>query len=91
MKKHYTDRERLDYVKKFKQSGLMLSEFASLEKINRSTLSDWIKAYDHIEGHFIRIDQLEDTPGALIHEENIRVNMLRGNRNHSKVKSFFKI
>jgi len=88
MKKHYTDRERLDYVKKFKQSGLMLSEFAALENIHRTTLSDWIAAYNHLQGNFIRIDHLDDTPGALINEENIRLNML-GETEISKKSNHF--
>jgi hypothetical protein len=31
MGKHYTDRDRLDMVKKYRQSTLGLSEFASIE------------------------------------------------------------
>jgi len=59
MGKHYTDRDRLDMVKKYRQSNLGLSEFARQEHINRSTIKDWVAAYNHFQGDFIRIDNLD--------------------------------
>ena len=59
MGKHYTDRDRLDMVKKYRQSGLGLSEFARQEHINRSTIKDWVSAYNHLQGDFIRLDNLD--------------------------------
>jgi len=77
MGKHYTDRERLDAVKKYRGSGMGVSEFARIEGYNRSTLTDWISAYQNLQGDFIRIDNVEDQPGALIDEENIKMNVLK--------------
>ena len=77
MGKHYSDRERLDAVKKYKTSGLRMSEYVKIEGYNRSTFKDWVNAYEFLQGDFIRIDNLEDQPGALLNEENIKLNLLR--------------
>jgi len=77
MGKRYSDRERLDAVKKYRVSGLSVSEFARKEEYNRSTLTDWISAYQNLQGDFIRIDNIDDQPGALINEENIKMNVLK--------------
>ncbi len=77
MRKHYTDRQRLDTVKKYRQSGLDLSGFARQENISRTTLKDWVAAYNHLQGDFIRIDNLDTKPGALLDEDDVRLNMLK--------------
>ena len=79
MGKHYTDRDRLDMVKKYRLSGLTMSDYARQEKINRSTLKDWVAAYNHLQGDFIRIDNLDSKPGTLIDEDEMRMNMLKDN------------
>jgi transposase-like protein len=79
MGKHYTDRDRLDMVKKYRQSTLGLSEFARIENINRSTIKDWVSAYNHLQGDFIRIDNLDSRPGALMDEDSLKMNMLKDN------------
>jgi len=79
MGKHYTDRERLDAVKKYRHSGLGMSEFARQEEVNRSTLKDWVAAYNHLQGDFIRIDELDHQEGVLLDDEDILVNMLKDN------------
>ena len=78
MGKHYTDRERLDAVKKYRTSGLSMSEFARREEIKRCTLKDWVSAYQHLQGEFIRIDNMDEEPGILINQENIKMNVLKG-------------
>ncbi len=88
MGKHYTDRQRLDMVKKYRQSGLGLSEFARQEKINRSTLKDWVAAYNHLQGDFIRIDNLDSKPGAILDEDEVRLNMLKSNEITKKSTHF---
>ena len=88
MGKHYTDRQRLDMVKKYRQSGLGLSEFARQEDINRSTLKDWIAAYNHLQGDFIRIDNLDSKEGVLMDEEDVRLNMLKSNEITKKSTHF---
>ncbi|MFA5381431.1 MAG: transposase [Candidatus Izemoplasmatales bacterium] len=77
MGKHYTDRERLDAVKKYRGSGMSASEFARKEGYNRNTLKDWASAYQNLQGNFIRIDNIDDQPGALINQENIKMNVLK--------------
>lgn len=77
MGKHYTDRDRLDMVKKYRQSNLGLSEFARQHLINRSTIKDWIAAYNHLQGDFIRLDNLDSKQGTLLDEDDMRVNMLK--------------
>ena len=77
MRKHYTDRERLDAVKKYRASGISASEFARREGYNRCTLKDWVSAYQNLQGDFIRIDNIDDQPGALINQENIKMNVLK--------------
>lgn len=88
MGKHYTDRQRLDMVKKYRQSGLGLSEFARQEDINRSTLKDWVAAYHHLQGDFIRIDNLDSKEGVLMDEEDVRLNMLKSNEITKKSTHF---
>ncbi|BCR35321.1 helix-turn-helix domain-containing protein [Mariniplasma anaerobium] len=88
MSKHYTNRARLDAVKNYRASNLSLSEFARQHKFNRSTLKDWVAAFNHLEGDFIRIDNISDRPGELINEENIRLNMLKGDEITKKSTHF---
>ncbi|MFA5289918.1 MAG: helix-turn-helix domain-containing protein [Candidatus Izemoplasmatales bacterium] len=88
MGKHYTDRDRLDMVKKYRQSGHGLSEFARQENINRSTLKDWVGAYNHLQGDFIRIDNLDSKPGAILFEDEVRLNMLKDNEIMKKSTHF---
>ncbi len=78
MGKHYSDRERLDAVKKYRVSGMSASEFTRNEGYNRSTFKDWVGAYQNLQGNFIRIDNIDDQPGALINQENIKMNVLKG-------------
>jgi len=77
MGKYYTDRERLDAVKKYRASGMSASEFSRKEGYKRSTLKDWVSAYENLQGEFIRIDNLDEKEGALIDEENVKMNVLK--------------
>lgn len=88
MGKHYTDRDRLDMVKKYRLAGLGLSEFARQENINRSTLKDWISAYNHLQGDFIRLDNLDSKPGTIIDESDMKMNMLKDNEITKKSTHF---
>ncbi len=78
----------LTWSKKYRQSGLGLSEFARQEDINRSTLKDWIAAYHHLQGDFIRIDNLDSKEGVLMDEEDVRLNMLKSNEITKKSTHF---
>jgi len=86
MGKHYTDRDRLDMVKKYRQSGLGLKE-----NINRSTIKDWIAAYNHLQGDFIRLDNLDSKPGAILDSDEVRLNMLKDNEIAKKSTHFHRL
>ncbi|MFA5179672.1 MAG: helix-turn-helix domain-containing protein [Candidatus Izemoplasmatales bacterium] len=77
MGKHYSDRERLEAVKKYRTSGKSASAFALEEGYSRSTFKDWVSAYEHLQGEFIRIDNMEEKGGTLINEENVKMNVLK--------------
>ena len=55
MAKRISDQERLEYVKKYKTSGLSVSEFAKRHNLARCTLRDWINAFESISGDFIQV------------------------------------
>ena len=55
-KKHYTDRERMEIVKKFRASGLPINRYARENGIAYATLRDWAYAFRDLEGKFVRID-----------------------------------
>ena len=40
-KKHYTDRERMEIVKKFRAAGLSINRYARENGIAYATLGDW--------------------------------------------------
>lgn len=63
MRKHYTSYERLETVKEFKVSKLTVSEFSRLKGINRTTLRDWINAFDNIDGSFVKLNKNEKSVG----------------------------
>ena len=58
MGKHYSDQERFEVVKHYLASGLSQSEYAQENGYARTTLRDWVNAYNHISGDFIRIDNI---------------------------------
>lgn len=61
----------MEYVKKFRTSGLSLRRFTMMHGVSRETLRDWVNTYQDLEGKFIRLDfdgdgaggrRLKDTP-----------------------------
>ncbi len=76
MGKFYSDRERLDYVKMWKISNLSQTQFAKKKGIPVATFRDWVHAYQNLEGQFIRINPDLSSPGNLINEPSLRMNML---------------
>ena len=54
--KYYTDYERLEFVKKWKVSKLNKAEFARQNDLAYETFRDWVRAYNNLEGRFVRID-----------------------------------
>lgn len=75
-KSQYTDQERFDAVKKYKLSGMSIRAFAIENGYNRETLRDWVNAYNHLEGSFIRIDNINEGV-SVIDDKNVRMNLLK--------------
>ena len=75
MGKFYTDKERFETVKHFKASGMSQSDYSKKYGYARTTLRDWVAAYNHINGDFIRVDNI-GTTASVIEGENVRINVL---------------
>lgn len=74
-KKHYTDHQRFEAVKKYKASGMSLRSFAAANGYNRETVRDWVNAYNHLEGSFKRIDNINEE-NSIIEDKDVRMNLL---------------
>ena len=72
----FTDRERLEYVKEYKASGLSVKEFSESRGISRTTMRDWINAFESITGGFIKIDAQLKGEGDIAKNGDYRMNML---------------
>lgn len=66
MKRHRTNHERFEMVKEYKVSKLSVSEFARSKGVSRTSLRDWINAFDNIDGSFVRLNKNLDKPGDQI-------------------------
>lgn len=75
-RRKYTDQERFDAVKKYKQSGMSVREFALANGYNRETLRDWVNAYNNLEGSLIRIDNINED-ASVIDDKDVRMNLLK--------------
>lgn len=73
---HYTDQERYEHCRKHKLSGLSVSEYARQNGLKRSTLKDWVDAYNNINGKFINVSTVSDKTGELIDNGSYRANIL---------------
>ena len=62
-KKHYTDRERMEIVKKFRASGLPINRYARENGIAYATLRDWAYAFRDLEVDLVVVPQ----PPSLFH------------------------
>lgn len=87
MAKYYTDQERYEYVRKWKLSGLTVSEYARENGLCRSTFRDWVHAYRNIRGKFINVNTVSQNPNNIIENKDYRVNILnevekKKRRNH---------
>ena len=74
--KRFTDQERYEYCRKYKISGLSVSEYARQNGLNRTTFRDWVSAYNHINGKFINVTTVSDKKCELIDNGSYRVNVL---------------
>ena len=75
-KKFYSDRERLETVKRLRASGLSITKFAEENGIAYSTLRDWAYAFKDLEGRFVRLDFDEDDPSRLTSTGEMTMHML---------------
>lgn len=87
-KKHYTDRERMEIVKKFRASGLPINRYARENGIAYATLRDWAYAFRDLEGKFVRIDFDESDPSRLMSTQDVTVHMLSEEQVRAKSNAF---
>lgn len=76
MGKYYSNQERFEVVKHYLASGMSQSEYSNEYGYARTTLRDWVNAYNHISGDFIRIDNI-GTEKSMIEDSDIKMNLLR--------------
>lgn len=76
MGKFFTDQERYEHCRRFRISGLTVAEYARRNGINRSTLRDWVNAYNHINGKFINVSNNQNNKDEIINTDDYRVNIL---------------
>lgn len=91
MRKYRTDYERLEMVKKFKMSGLSISEFARLNNISRTTIRDWVNSYNNIDGSFVRLNKEINKEGEMsliLSNEDARVKLLKTEEIYQKSRHF---
>ena len=88
MAKRISDRERLEYVKQYKKSGLSVSEFAKRHNLARCTLRDWINAFESISGDFIQVNPSIAEKGDFMKTGEVRMNMLSHEQITGKSRHF---
>ena len=86
--KHYTDRERMEIVKKFRASGLSINRYARENGIAYATLRDWAYAFRDLEGKFVRLDFDESDPSRLMSTQDVTMHMLSEEQVRGKSNAF---
>ena len=87
-KKHYTDRERMEIVKRFRASGLSINRYAKENGIPFTTLRDWAYAFRDLEGRFVRLDFDESDPSRLMSTRDVTMHMLSEEQVRGKSNAF---
>ncbi len=87
-KRHYTDQERYEFCRKYKISGLSVVEFAKEYGLNRSTLRDWISAYNNINGKFINVNNVALEENNIITNDMVKANILSEVEKENKSSHF---
>ena len=77
MSKYKSDYERLEMVKKFKCSNKTISQFSKDEKIPYTTIRDWIRAFDNIDGEFVKLKKELSKPGVVLENDDATVKLLK--------------
>lgn len=87
-KKYYTDRERLETVKRLRASGQSITRFARENGIAYATLRDWADAFRDLEGKFVRLDFDESDPSRLMSTQDVTMHMLSEGQVRGKSNAF---
>ena len=85
---YYTDQERYDYCRKCKLSGKTISEFVRENGLSRSTLRDWMHAYNNINGKFINVKTVSEKENGIIEDKDVTVNILSEIKKNNKSSHF---
>ena len=73
---YYSDQERYEHCRKYRLSGLNISEYARRNNLNRNTFKDWISAYNNINGKFINVSNVSDNENEIIDTNVFKANIL---------------
>ena len=87
-KKYFTDRERLETVKRLRASGQSITRFARENGIAYATLRDWADAFRDLEGKFVRLDFDESDPSRLMSTQDVTMHMLSEEQARGKSRKF---
>lgn len=88
MSKYKTDYERLEMVKKFKCSHKSISQFSKDENIPYGTIRDWIRAFDNIDGEFVKLKKEMSKPGVVLENNDATVKLLKNEEIYHKNSHF---
>ena len=66
----------MNFVKKWRISGLPMKTFARENGLCRETFREWANAYRDLEGSFVRIDIDENNPHQLMKTDDVTMNIL---------------
>ena len=77
MSKYKSDYERLEMVKKFKCSNKSISQFSKDENIPYATIRDWIRAFDNIDGEFVKLKKEIYKPGVVLENNDATLKLLK--------------
>lgn len=83
-----TDYERLEMVKKFKASKKTIAEFVRENDVSYTTMRDWIRAYDNIDGSFVKLQKEVGRPGVVLSNSDCNIKMLKNDEMYAKNSHF---
>ncbi len=73
---YYSDQERYEHCRKYKLSGLTLSEYVRQNNLNISTFRDWVSAFDNINGKFINVSEINNNENEIVNTDSFKANIL---------------
>lgn len=84
----YSDQERYEHCRKYRISGLSVSEYARRNNLNRSTFKDWVAAYNNINGKFINVSCVSNNEFEITNDSIIKANILSEAEKYKKSQHF---